>query len=268
MSSAMGYSDSDSFLHRLNPLLKFISLVIISFSILIFPNLPLSFLILAIVLVLFRAARVHPKLSMNRSKFLFLFSALLFLLQLLITQNGTILFFIVPSIGEGLPLFPVTTFGIERGLVVALRFLIIVFSSILFVAVTDPTLLAHALAQAKVPYRYAFTLVIALRFLPLFDVENQVVRMAQKSRGLSTNVRSMSSILRTVRFTFFPLLVSALSRVDELTLSMDGRGFGQANLRSYYRASQWRPVDIILLILMLSLLTFSILSSVGIVQFL
>ena len=268
MSFVMGYAESDSFLHRLNPLLKLLSLVIVNISILIYPNLLLSILILSIVLVLFGIARVHPNLSMKRVKFLVIFSMLLFFLQVLITQNGTIIFFIIPSIGDNLPLFPVTTFGVERGLILSIRFLIIVFSSMLFVAITDPTLLAHALAQVRIPYRYAFTLVIALRFLPLFDVENQVVRMAQKSRGLSTNVRSLSSILRTVRFTFFPLLVSALSRVDELAISMDGRGFGQAKGRSYYRQAHWKHTDSVLMLLMISLLSICILSALGILTFL
>lgn len=264
MSSFLGYTASTSPLHRLNPLLKLVSLVIVGISILIYPSFILSILILSIVLTLFGIARVYPKLSKKRIRFLVLFSVLLFLLQVMITQNGTILFFIVPAIGDNLPLFPVTTFGVERGLILSIRFLIIVFSSMLFVAITDPTLLAHALAQVKVPYRYAFTLVIALRFLPLFDVENQVVRMAQRSRGLSTNIRSLSSILRVVRFTFFPLLVSALSRVDELAISMDGRGFGQAKQRSYLRKSHWTRTDTFLMFLMLSLLALSILLASGV----
>ncbi|MFW9919037.1 MAG: energy-coupling factor transporter transmembrane component T family protein [Candidatus Thorarchaeota archaeon] len=267
MSSAMNYTESDSFLHRLNPLLKFLSLLITSISILINPNLLLGIFLLGTVLLLFVAAKEHPQLSRRRIRFLVIFSILLFVLQVLITTNGTILFFLLPSIEGSLPLFPITTFGIERGLIISTRFLLIVFSSMLFVAVTDPTLLAYSLARVRIPYRYAYTLVIALRFLPLFDMENQVVRMAQRSRGLSTNVRSLRSIMRTVRFTFFPLLVSALSRVDELSISMDGRGFGSSDQRNYYRQAHWRWIDSLLLVLMLSFLLFSILSAIGAIPF-
>ncbi len=265
MTSSIGFKESDSFLHRLNPLLKLVSLIILSVSILIYPSLTLNIVLLGALLLLFVISNIHPQLSMKRTRFLILFSALLFILQVVITTNGEILFFIIPSIEGSTPLFPVTTFGIERGMIIATRFLLIVFSSILFVAITDPTLLAHSLAKLKIPYRYTFALVIALRFLPLFDVENQVVRMAQRSRGLSTNVRSISSIMRTIRFTFFPLLVSALSRVDELSISMDGRGFGYSRSRTYYRKAQWTMADTFILLLVISLLVFSILSASGII---
>jgi energy-coupling factor transport system permease protein len=113
----------------------------------------------------------------------------------------------------------------------------------LFVSITDPTLLAYSLTKIGIPYRYAFSLVIALRFLPLFDSENNTVRMAQQSRGISVEVGGIHKILRSVRYTFFPLLVSALSRVDSLSLSMTGRGFGYSDKRTYLRTTSWRLGD-------------------------
>ncbi len=261
----MGYPYSSpaesSRLHQLNPLLKLMGLIIVSVGILIYPNLFLSILLLGLVVLLLAIAGVHTNLSRRRTKFVLIFSLLLLMLQVLITPNGNILFFIIPSINGMLPLFPVTTFGLERGLIISIRFLIIVFSSMLFVAVTDPTLLAHSLASIRIPYRFAFTLVIALRFLPLFDMENKIVRMAQQSRGVTINARSLRSIMRTIRFTFFPLLISALSRVDELAISMDGRGFGTSDRRSYYRKSNWTLLDSGILVMLISFFIFCILSS-------
>jgi energy-coupling factor transport system permease protein len=184
-------------------------------------------------------------------------------LQVLATPNGTILGFLIPQLGNFGPYYPVTDFGIERGLTIAVRFLVIVFSSMLFISITDPTLLAHSLTRLGVPYKYSFTLVIALRFLPLFDNEMNTVRMAQQSRGISVEVGGLSKILRTIRYTFFPLLVSALSRVDSLSLSMDGRGFGYAKNRTYLRKSEWNQSDSIILILLLGFFLISILLSLG-----
>ncbi len=243
MRSGIGYSPGDSVLHRLNPLLKFSGLISITGGIMIYPSLLLSAILLFLIVLGFVIAHVQPKLTKGRTKFLLIFSVLLLLVQILVTPNGTILFFLIPYIGTFGPLIPVTMFGVERGLVISIRFLLIVFSSMLFVSVTDPTLLAHSLSRLRIPYRYTFSLIIALRFLPLFDLENQTVRMAQKSRGLSTNVGSPSKLIRTVRYTFFPLLVSALSRVDLLTMSMDGRGFGFSEQRTYVRKSEWRFAD-------------------------
>jgi energy-coupling factor transport system permease protein len=133
----------------------------------------------------------------------------------------------------------------------------------LFVSVTDPTLLAHSLTRLRIPYRYSFSLVIALRFLPLFDLENHTVRMAQKSRGITPEVTGLRKIIRTVQYTFFPLLVSALSRVDSLSMSMDGRGFGYDIDRSYLRKSSWRTSDTIVTILTICFLAVCLLLSAG-----
>ena len=179
------------------------------------------------------------------------------------TVNGTVLLYMIPQFGEIGPLLPVTDFGVERGLTIAVRFLLIVFSSMLFISVTDPTLLSHALTKLGLPYRFSFALVIALRFVPLFDSENEVVRMAQRSRGISIEVRGLSKLLRSVRYTFFPLLVSALSRAETLSISMDGRGFGYNNSRTYLRKSEWHRSDTVLLVLTIGLFILSTLLAFG-----
>ncbi|MHA1576372.1 MAG: energy-coupling factor transporter transmembrane component T family protein [Candidatus Thorarchaeota archaeon] len=234
---------------RFNPLLKILLLIFTLIGIMIYPSWRLSFILLLIVLLLFPISRVSLKVSRGRTKFIIIFSIVLLIFQVLVTVNGTILGFVIPQLNNFGPFLPITDYGIERGLSIALRFLVIVLSSMLFVAVTDPTLLAHSLTKLKISYRYSFALVIALRFLPLFDSENQVVRLAQKSRGIQPEVGGLRKILRTIQYTFFPLLVSSLSRVESLAISMEGRGFGYSENRTYFRKSHWRISDTLLLVL-------------------
>ncbi|KXH75864.1 MAG: hypothetical protein AM326_08480 [Candidatus Thorarchaeota archaeon SMTZ-45] len=263
MTSRFGFVRNDTPLHRLNPTLKLFSLIFLMIGIIVYPSWRLSTVLLFIVFIGFYIAKVPLRLTKGRTKFIIIFSVLLLLIQLLVTSNGTILGFIIPQIGEFGPLFPVTDFGVVRGLGISTRFLLLVFSSMLFVSVTDPTLLAHSLTKLRIPYMYSFSLVIALRFLPLFDLENHTVRMAQKSRGITPEVTGIRKIIRTIRYTFFPLLVSALSRVDALSMSMDGRGFGYRSDRSYFRKSSWRMIDTIVTLLVVCFLAICLLLSVG-----
>ncbi|TFH09434.1 MAG: energy-coupling factor transporter transmembrane protein EcfT [Candidatus Thorarchaeota archaeon] len=233
---------------KINPLLKLFLLILTISGIMIYPSWRLCSILLVIIILLFRVNRVSLKLSRNRTKFIIIFSILLLIFQVLITVNGTILGFVIPQLNNFGPFFPITDYGIERGMSIASRFLLVVLSSMLFVAVTDPTLLAHSLTRLKIPYRYSFALVIALRFLPLFDSENQIVRMAQKSRGIQPEVGGFRKIIRTIQYTFFPLLVSSLSRVESLAISMDGRGFGFSENRTYFRKSNWKISDTILIV--------------------
>ena len=253
---------------RVNPLLKLLLLILTITGIMIYPSWRLSSILLVIVILLFRVSQVPLNLSRNRIRFIIIFSILLLLIQVLITVNGTVLGFMIPQLDSFGPFFPITDYGIERGLSIASRFLLVVLSSMLFVAVTDPTLLAHSLTQLRIPYRYTFALVIALRFLPLFDSENQIVRMAQKSRGIQPEVGGFRKILRTIQYTFFPLLVSSLSRVDSLAISMDGRGFGYSENRTYFRKSTWKISDSLLVIFGFGYIIFCFLLALGYLPYL
>lgn len=263
MVSRFGFINKNTVLHRLNPSLKLFILIGITIGIIIYPSWVLSGLLLLLIFMGFKIAKIPLKLSRGRVRFLLLFSILLFLLQILTIQNGTILFFLIPQSGGLGPYLPVTDFGVDRGLMLSIRFLVVVFASMLFVSTTDPTLLAHSLTRLRIPYKYSFALVIALRFIPLFDFESETVRMAQKSRGISAEVRGLGKILRTIRYTFFPLLVSALSRVDALSISMDGRGFGYAKERTYLRKSGWQTNDSLFLILIFIFLLLCSLFAIG-----
>lgn len=232
-------------------------------AIVVYPSWRFGTLLLVTVFIGFRVAGAKLRLTKGRTKFVILFSILLFLVQILVTSNGVLLGYIIPQIGPFGPWFSITDFGIERGLALSIRFLLLIFSSMLFVSVTDPTLLAHSLTRLRIPYRYSFSLVIALRFLPLFDLENHAVRMAQKSRGITPEVTGLRKIIRTIQYTFFPLLVSALSRVDSLSMSMDGRGFGYSEDRSYLRRSTWKTRDTIVFILTISFLIVCVLLAFG-----
>ncbi len=247
MSRQLGYTPRNTFIHRINPLLKFFLLILTLILVIIIPYWFFALVLLSLTLLFFYLADIPFTVRVGRTKFLLFFSFLLLIVQILVTTNGSIFLFIIPRFGEVGPAIPVTDYGIERGLSMSIRFLLIVFASMLFVSVTDPTLLAHSLTKLKTPYQYAFALIIALRFLPLFDFENKKVQMAQQSRGLSVEIGGIRKLVRTIRYTFFPLLVSALSRVETLSLSMDGRGFGYDPHRTYLRESEWQKSDSIIL---------------------
>lgn len=263
MNKSTGYTNRDTFLHRLNPAVKLFSLAFMLIAAIILSKWYFLLVLLLAVLIAFKTSQIPVGLTTARIRFLLTFSAFILVVQLIAVQNGVVIFHLFPPVGAIGPYFPVTTFGLERGLLFSLRFMLIVFSSKLFVAVTDPTLLAHALTDLGLSYRYSFALVIALRFVPFFDIETESVRMAQQSRGFSPKIGSPSKLLRTIRMTFYPLLVSALSKANSLTMSMDGRGFGYSKKRTYIRKSRWRTIDWLVLVLSMGLLFVSILLSIG-----
>jgi len=150
-------------------------------------------------------------------RFVAMFATLLFIAQVLATRDGVVMF----RIG-----IPITRAGVLSGASMALRFLVVLSSSFLFALTTDPDALAGFLIRCGIPYRYGLTLILALRFVPFFRNELRTVREAQQLRGVHTSVRSIKGIRRAIRYTFIPVLVSGLIRVDTIAMSMKGRAFG------------------------------------------
>ena len=151
------------------------------------------------------------------------------------------------SIREGVPLIEgfvrITDVGLLAGAGMALRFLVILSSSFLFARVTDPDRLAGMLIRCGIPYRYGYLLILSLRFVPFFRRELRVVREAQQVRGLRPSIRSLRGIRLAVRYTFVPVLVSGLMRVDSIALSMKGRCFGLYRRRTAPHRERLRSAD-------------------------
>jgi len=156
-------------------------------------------------------------------RFVLTFAVVLFVAQALSVRDGRTLFHVGVSI---------TDEGLRAGAQMALRFFLIISSSFLFVLVTDPDRLANAMIRFGVPYRYGFVFILALRFVPFFRDELRTVREAQRMRGIRTRIRRLSDVRRAVRYTFVPVLVSGLVRVDSIAMSMKGRCFGLHRTRS------------------------------------
>ncbi len=172
---------------------------------------------LALVVGLARWSGVPIASFLRSLRFVVVFALVLFVAQALSIEEGA------EWIGGVLR---ITDLGVRSGAGMALRFLVILASSYLFVAVVDPDRLAGALIRCGIPYRYGYLLILSMRFVPFFQRELRIVREAQQVRGLPTSVRSLNGIRRAIRYTFVPVLVSGLTRVDSIALSMKGRCFG------------------------------------------
>jgi energy-coupling factor transport system permease protein len=220
--------------HRLHPLVKAVWLLV-GTVFLFAVHSPWAILaVLVVTLLAFPAAR----LTLGRVWGIRTFTVtalLLAVIQILFIRTGSVLF------QTGVCL--VTIDGIKAGVYVAARFLSVIFLSYLFVLTTDPNDLAYSLMQMGVPYRYGFLLITALRLVAVFEREGQIVYQAQLARGVRYDTRSLRRFLNLARQFFLPMLVSALSKVDALAISMEGRCFGKYPSRTFLRETSFTRQD-------------------------
>jgi len=231
-------------LHRLNPITKLLLLVAYSLAIFTFDSLEAEVLCFIALLALVLYIGSASLRSLLASRFFLSFAAILIFIQVVFTGSGDLLF-LIPL---GLIDVRVTVAGVIVGIVVAFRFLTIIVASALFVATTDPNELAYALMRAGLPYRFGFMLVTAIRFIPIFESEAGTVRSAQAARGLAIDGRGLAGAVRMARYTLMPLVVSALSKVDVLVISMEGRAFGYRKSRTFTRPVRFGALDALLCI--------------------
>jgi len=239
------YLDRPSPVQRLNPLPKLVALVGVTVAVFLLQGTLELLAVLAALLVLFAVARVGLWEMRSATRFFVAFSALLLLVHALFVHRGATAW--EADLG---PLgIEVAWGGLRAGVDMVLRFLVIVLGSFIFVATTEPNALAHSLMKAGVPYRAGFALVLALRLMPLVRSESSTVREAQAARGLELESASPAAVVRSVRSTWGPLLVSSLARVDHLVVSMEGRAFGRSRERTFLRETPWRSADSAVLVL-------------------
>ena len=217
MIPTIAYHPGSRGLHRINPGTGLFLLACTLFAVLGASSLIVKAAILVVVFGL-AAWSEGSVWAWGRSlRFVLVFAALLFIAQVLAIRDGLVLFRIGISI---------TSLGVIAGANMALRFLVVLSASFAFVLTTDPDALASSFIRWGIPYRYGFTLILALRFVPFFRNELRTVREAQRLRGIRISVRSIRGIRRAIRYTFVPVLVSGLIRVDTIAMSMKGRAFG------------------------------------------
>ena len=117
---------------------------------------------------------------------------------------------------------------------------------------TDIRELMVGLVHLGIPYRYAFAVFMALRFLPIVQQEVDAVKAAHAIRG-----RASSSPIRH-RFRLwqrylFTVIVNGLRKAESTALAIESRGFGAYPDRTYVKEFRWTAIGILLMLLFLSL---------------
>jgi len=134
---------------------------------------------------------------------------------------------------------PLTLYGdgLYYGFVLLGRILCCLILALVMVMTTHPSDLFTTFAKLKVPYTFNFMLAMTLQLIPVFQREVGIIMSAQKSRGMKGS--GFSAVLPS----FVPVFVGAIERVQQLSISLESRGFGSNGAKTSYRQVSGRPID-------------------------
>lgn len=248
------YLPYDSFIHRLDPRSKVLA-TIFFVVIIFFANNWWTYTLLAGVVLLgiylakvpfsYFVKGVRPMLV------LFLFTAFL---QVLITPGRTTYF----SIG----FIQISQEGIENGVFVFLRFVLIIFMSILLTLTTEALRLTDAIDYFLTPLKkmnlpvhdMALMLSIGLRFVPTLMDEAEKIMNAQRARGMDFNEGTWMDRIRNFTPLLVPLFNSSYDRAFDLATAMEARDYQGGKGRSKYRQLTWHFTDTLVLLFFVGVL--------------
>ncbi|MFB6610973.1 energy-coupling factor transporter transmembrane component T family protein [Agromyces sp. NPDC056379] len=129
------------------------------------------------------------------------------------------------------------------GFATGLRILAILLLSLIAGVTSTGTEFVRSMVQnLRVPYRLGYTALAALRFVPRFGHELEIIRAAHRVRGTDVGRGPIAALRRALGY-IVPLLASAIRHAERVALAMDARAFGAHRTRTERHFSPWRVRD-------------------------
>lgn len=113
------------------------------------------------------------------------------------------------------------------GLVLAVRFALLISFGIFFSMITNPIEIPAGFLQAKIPHKFGITLMVGYRMLPLLSQKIQTVIDAQRSRGanISFSLQNLPRLPLVATSLVIPILHSTLEMSVRLSDALISRGY-------------------------------------------
>lgn len=254
------YYDSKSILHKTDPRVKMILLMLLIIFIFLTQNafsLGLATVFVAFVLII---SKIPIKLYLKNVKAIL--PILLFTAIINVFYGGE---------GEVLVKFwslSITTSGVYRAIFMATRILLLIFLSSALTYTTTPNDLTDAIESILSPLKYvglknavhtlAMMMTIALRFIPTLVEEAEKIMNAQKARGADLENGKLRERVKALIPILIPLLISSVRRAYELAEAMECRCYNGGDGRTRMKKMQMVISDYLVF-------AFTVLICVGII---
>ncbi|TFH29182.1 MAG: ATP-binding cassette domain-containing protein, partial [Promethearchaeota archaeon] len=252
----------ENWMFTLNPMLKL--LVLVTFTVFLFLQSSIMILFACYVIILFLAkfASLSWKRLLRQMRWFLALTLVYIPLNTLfdaqLHPDDTVLFYLFS------PQLPVRRIALYFSIRTGFFIIILLTSAILFTQTTSLKDLVYSMIQWGIPYRFAFTLMIGLRYLPLIEQEANTVEIAQKLRGAGLGKRNtLKSLYKYITQRITTLMINLIRKTKITSLTIESRGFGLHSRRSNLYHVEWATKEWVLGILYLFIWLISFGFSLG-----
>jgi energy-coupling factor transport system permease protein len=260
MNGIFNYIDRESPIHRLTGATKLVCLLLWSFAAMMTYDTRLLAVLPVISIVLF----IVSKIRLRDVRFMLGFTLVFMVLNnvlvfLFAPQHGVSLYgtkHVLFSLGWN---YVVTKEQLFYHLNLVLKYLATIPIVLLFVCTTQPSEFAASLNRIGVSYSIAYSVSLALRYIPDIQREFHEISQAQQARGIEMSKKqSLVKRLKSAGAILIPLILSSMDRIEVISNAMLLRGFGKNKKRTWYMGRPFRKWDILAMMLCALLLAASV----------
>ncbi len=151
----------------------------------------------------------------------------------------------------------ITREGLDMGLKMAIRLILLVFTTSLLTLTTSPIQLTDAIENILSPFtnlgvpahELSMMMTIALRFIPVLLEETDKIIKAQRSRGARFGKGNIIEKTKSILPVLVPLFVHAFKHAEDLASAMEARCYKGGEGRTRLRQLEIQSIDIFTVIL-------------------
>lgn len=248
MTNIFNYIDRPSPIHRLTGATKLVCVLLWSFAAMMTYDTRLLAALPLISFTLFYLSKIRLKDVSFMIGFTLVFMVLNnVMIYVFSPQHGVGIYgsahiaFGLPDIGR----YTLTYEQLFYHLNLILKYLSTIPVILLFVCTTNPSEFAASLNRIGVSYSIAYSVSLALRYIPDIQREYREISQAQQARGVEMSKKqSLVKRLKSAAAILIPLILSSMDRIEVVSNAMELRGFGKKKKRTWYMGREFSGQDI------------------------
>lgn len=221
------YTKQDSPVHRLTGATKLIIFAVWSVSAMITYDTRCLLLMLLFSLAVFRISRVR----FQEYAFVLYFILLFFLLNHIAIfafspLEGTRIYGTRHDLLHLAGRYTLTAEQLFYQFNIALKYAVVIPMALLFLLTTDPSEFAASLNRVGVNYKIAYSVSLALRYIPDIQQDYENISFSAQARGIDISRKEkLPKRLKNIVSILLPLILTSIERIEKISTAMELRGF-------------------------------------------
>ncbi|URM52920.1 energy-coupling factor transporter transmembrane component T family protein [Mycoplasma sp. SG1] len=269
------YIPLKSFIHRLDPRVKIISLILLMAAVFLYGGVETYIYLTVLAIVAYWTAKIPYSMILNVLKPLYFMAVILLIVNIIVVSqpknnpgyfsSWDIMWGYIFHVGK----IKVYYQAIWRTLYILWRILLMITFTIILSSTTSPVELTNGIESLLRPFKViklptqaiAMMISISLRFIPTLFNEAKNISWAQASRGVDFKNGRFKEKYHALTSLIIPVFVSAFRKAEDLANSMDARGYDPYLKRTRFKQYTLNFYDVLIVLLIALILLLIIFTS-------